>query len=481
MSAVRPLAKLPGAIVCLVIAGVVAWPSSAQAALVSGGSFKDGFHAQTGIGGEVGNYFTGYNRTGNPAWLHDPVESMDGDSQKIWSDGIAFSSGIYQVLTGKTVGISYQLSAWAATTYTGASRDTYDTGQRIGIDPYGGTDRDSPNIVWTQTFWQNNIWHRNIVKAIARSTSVTVFVEVIASQGRAAQQTWIDIVEQEALPTVRITAGPSAAPADTTVTITWDTDITSTSQVRYGINSTTEQSSPLDGNLVTHHQVTLTDLTPGATYKYQVVSTKAGYEDGVSETMTFQTPSIVTTTSPAGTVVAGWNLISVPRSPQDPAPAIVFAGIPIDGRLHRWDAAARAYVTYSQADPSAFGSVERGVGYWLYADGPQTISYSGAVSSADAEVALHAAGWHLIGHPQAAAKALSSCSLRNNGTGATHTYADAATLGWISDPMYWHEQASGSYRGSGLDPWDADHSLQPWRGYWTHTAAGLDLDLIVPG
>jgi hypothetical protein len=457
-------------------------PAAAFAGLVPGGSFKDGFHTQAGINGEVGNYFTGYNRNGNPAWLHQPVESMDGDSQQIWSDGIAFESGIYQQLHGHTAGISYQLSAWAATTYTGASRDTYDTGQRIGIDPHGGTNPNATTIVWSATFWQNNIFHQSITKALARGDTITVFVEVNAPQGRPLQQTWIDVVEEQALPTVRITAGPAASPgADgTSAAITWDTDLASTSQVRYGLTSPDERVSPLDATLVTHHSVTLTGLNAGATYHYYVISTRTGNEAAISEADTFQTAGAVTTTSPAGTIVAGWNLISVPRSPQNPSPATVFAGIPIDGRLHRWDAVARAYVTYLQANPTPFGNVQQGVGYWLHADGPYTISYTGIAVAGEQRVALPVGGWHLVGHPQAAATALSGCSVHNLALGITEPYPTAVALGWLSDPLYAYDTTAGAYHGTGLDPWDADNMLRPWRGYWMATTAGANLELIAP-
>jgi hypothetical protein len=200
--------------------------------------------------------------------------------------------------------------------------------------------------------------------------------------------------------------------------------------------------------------------------------------DGV--TLVSTAPGAQTVSSPAGAVVAGWNLISLPLDPVDTNPVNVFAGISIEGRLYRWVPQETRYAVYLSANPSDFGEAEAGAGYWLYADGPETITYNGYSRTGSAERNLPIGGWHLVGCPQTAAKTLTACSLYNNGTGMSKSYPDAAASNWISDPFYWYDQASGSYSASGLDDWDADDSLRPWRGYWAHTATGSDLDLIVP-
>jgi hypothetical protein len=57
------------------------------------------------------------------------------------------------------------------------------------------------------------------------------------------------------------------------VTILWDTDVASTSQVQYGADSSYGASSSLDSSLVTAHSVTLSGLTENTVYHYDVTST----------------------------------------------------------------------------------------------------------------------------------------------------------------------------------------------------------------
>ena len=60
--------------------------------------------------------------------------------------------------------------------------------------------------------------------------------------------------------------------ADSSVTITWTTDQASTSQVFYGTSTAYGQQSALNPALTNAHAVTVTGLTPGNVYNYQVVS-----------------------------------------------------------------------------------------------------------------------------------------------------------------------------------------------------------------
>jgi hypothetical protein len=60
-------------------------------------------------------------------------------------------------------------------------------------------------------------------------------------------------------------------------TITWTTDEPATSQVKYGLTAAYGYATSLDKNRLTSHSVTLSELEPGTTYYYGVVSVdKAG-------------------------------------------------------------------------------------------------------------------------------------------------------------------------------------------------------------
>lgn len=72
-------------------------------------------------------------------------------------------------------------------------------------------------------------------------------------------------------------------------TISWSTDIPATTQVMYGSKSVYENSVAPDYNLTQYHQVRLTDLYPGATYQFQVLSEDSLGYDSFSKTNSFTT------------------------------------------------------------------------------------------------------------------------------------------------------------------------------------------------
>jgi hypothetical protein len=75
----------------------------------------------------------------------------------------------------------------------------------------------------------------------------------------------------------------------TSATITWTTDQASSSQVNYGTTTSYGSSSTPDTTLVTSHSVTLTGLTAGRTYNFDVVSANASSVSSTSANSTFST------------------------------------------------------------------------------------------------------------------------------------------------------------------------------------------------
>jgi len=174
---------------------------------------------------------------------------------------------------------------------------------------------------------------------------------------------------------------------------------------------------------------------------------------------------------------SGWNLISLPARPVDQTPTAIFAGIPIDTRLFRYDTTAHNYRTYLNDFPHQFGPCVSGEGYWLYGDAPLVLAYQGMAWDIEQRIPL-AAGWSLIGHPFPAPVPLSDCQIRR-ADGQRKSLDDAVAAGWISLPLYYYDTAVGSYARCGILPWDADSSVRPWRGYWIHCPID-GLELLIP-
>jgi hypothetical protein len=174
-------------------------------------------------------------------------------------------------------------------------------------------------------------------------------------------------------------------------------------------------------------------------------------------------------------VGAGWHLVSIPNTPNDPSPPVVFNPITVSGRLHRYDVSTKSYQTYP-----AFSSCQVGQGYWLWITATSSFSYLGGPQTGEQTISLAQAGWRLIGHPFTSPVALSQCTVRKTATGESKTVAQARTAGWISLPLYYWDNSAG-YQRCGLDPWDSSSSLVTWRGYWLRSnLAGLELHIPAP-
>jgi hypothetical protein len=95
-----------------------------------------------------------------------------------------------------------------------------------------------------------------------------------------------------------------AAVDQTTATVTWSTNEPADSAVAYGTTSAYTSGVVTSSAQVTSHSVTLTGLTPGTLYHYQVRSTDGSTNTASSSNLTFTTASAGggTGTSPSGLV-----------------------------------------------------------------------------------------------------------------------------------------------------------------------------------
>lgn len=90
----------------------------------------------------------------------------------------------------------------------------------------------------------------------------------------------------------------------TTSTITWTTNDAASSQVNYGL-TTSYGASSLSASLVTSHTITLTNLMPGTTYHFEVVSTDSQGNTSTSTDAIFNTQPDNTPPSTASIEVGG--------------------------------------------------------------------------------------------------------------------------------------------------------------------------------
>jgi hypothetical protein len=171
---------------------------------------------------------------------------------------------------------------------------------------------------WVAFPWSDS-WHTRTL-AVPGSGTYTLFIEAYQPNSTAIMSTLWDDVEFTAQPPVLASAAPTVAAGpvnpDTSVIITWTTNVASSSTVNYGANSSYGQSAG-DPTPVTSHSVTVSGLTHTSAYHFQVTSAASGYLDYVSDDVSFQTPiwfsGIVAEVNSTGGMVIDW-LTDVPAT-----------------------------------------------------------------------------------------------------------------------------------------------------------------------
>ena len=121
-----------------------------------------------------------------------------GKAQKYFTLFATHQGGIYQEVDSLTSGTTYRFSIYAyiwSSSFedTEVSEDPGDVVLRVGIDPTGGTDGASSDIIWSTaaTFFYD-AYRQYAVIATAESASVTVFVESTVGEPRANNYIYLD-------------------------------------------------------------------------------------------------------------------------------------------------------------------------------------------------------------------------------------------------------------------------------------------------
>ena len=157
-----------------------------------------------------------------PSFEREDVESPAAPAQLIWSNGLPFTAGIYQQAQ-VTPGVAYVAAiGWApyASYDDGGQRNSGQfIGRKVGIDPSGGTDPTSGEIVWSPEVWDElgGVFPQLRVSAMARGQAVTVFVRANNPQSHGNDKVWFDAVTLMVDPT-QPTATPTQVPPSPTPT-----------------------------------------------------------------------------------------------------------------------------------------------------------------------------------------------------------------------------------------------------------------------
>lgn len=155
----------------------------------------------------------------------------------------------------------------------------------------------------------------------------------------------------------------------------------------------------------------------------------------------------------------GWNLLALPAVAVPADPPTVFAGLPLQGTLRRWNAASQSTIYYDPSYPAIFGNVLYSEGYWLNAVAGATLAFTGIADTNDMDVyvSLPYAGQTVVGNPWK--KQVDWASVKVTNGYATVTLADAAAAGWLRSSASAWDESTQTYAplapGAALLPWRA--------------------------
>ena len=153
-------------------------------------------------------------------------------AQKYYSQGRMHQGGLYQRVTGITAGTDLRFSvfmqAWQCANIDACGKGGIRSDQpyamhlKVGLDPFGGTDPFSSNVVWSPEQEAFDQWVEFAVQAKAQGTAVTVFTHSRAEfdWARQSNDVYVDDASLVAVSGQTVTPGgqtvtPGSQPAAT--------------------------------------------------------------------------------------------------------------------------------------------------------------------------------------------------------------------------------------------------------------------------
>lgn len=116
-------------------------------------------------------------------------DSPSPPSQRFWSNGDRFTAGLWQQVGGVTPGATYLAGlVWAP--HGDQCENCIE--RKIGLDPTGGIDPTSPNIVWGAATYDRKPFDIIRTRAVARSSTITVFIRVHNPMSHGIDEVFLD-------------------------------------------------------------------------------------------------------------------------------------------------------------------------------------------------------------------------------------------------------------------------------------------------
>ncbi len=118
------------------------------------------------------------------------------NAQKYFTFFSVHDAGMYQQVSGLTAGqlvrFSVYMQGWSVDTDYGTSAGQGTMGMRVGIDPFGGTNAFSANVIWTAVNDTYDVFGLYSIEAVAKGGTVTVFTRSAPTYGLQHNDVYID-------------------------------------------------------------------------------------------------------------------------------------------------------------------------------------------------------------------------------------------------------------------------------------------------
>lgn len=138
--------------------------------------------------------------SGHPAIIvYDKAFSYEGEGLYFAQSGSnTKNGGAYQIIQAEP-GARYRVSGQVFTYTHGESKKPKDNTCQIGIDPTGGRDPDSPDVIWSEKTESEERWSPVAVEATAQTSRMTVFVRHEMRRANYWNLTMLDALELKKL------------------------------------------------------------------------------------------------------------------------------------------------------------------------------------------------------------------------------------------------------------------------------------------
>ncbi|MBI4579630.1 MAG: carboxypeptidase regulatory-like domain-containing protein, partial [Planctomycetes bacterium] len=128
------------------------------------------------------------------------VPSFEGEGLYFAQSGSNTKNGGAHQLVVAVAGRKYRLSGRVYTRTEGGGKQPLDNNCRLGIDPTGGRDPRSPDVIWTPAVESDQKWTPIAVEATATTERITVFLSHEMRRANTWNLTLFDDVRLDSLP-----------------------------------------------------------------------------------------------------------------------------------------------------------------------------------------------------------------------------------------------------------------------------------------